>query len=376
MDANLQKPAASSKYSVKDVDGYIHKVSDVKNPASGYRYFDFKVQERDDEKRVVCFSPEKRDKLKEKELSNEPVTLQNVSPQKRKFQPDLTEYKMNNYSKVVVKRNVTFPWKDIAKERANATIKYVLDNCDTAEIVSLKGKVVSKSEEDMVFSSKIKKDLRNCDVVFGDSTGAIIVTLWEDAIDKVEEQKSYLFSNFKVAYYKKKYLNSTPTSDIKEEWEDVELCTASQKAADELKPKEKLVETIIGSIVAVEAKKLLTCINCSSKLADTSEDAKVITCSGCNLTMRKASLQANVYANILVKNEDEEMIGRFYASSSTLNGMFTSLAATENYNITAEKVTELSAKMITETLLLVEKVLFEIIKEDKVIQSMQVMKQE
>ncbi len=57
-----------------------------------------------------------------------------------------------------------------------------------------------------------------------------------------------------ATYYKKKYLNSTPTSDIKEEGEEVELCTASQKAADELKPKERMVETIIGRIVAVEAK--------------------------------------------------------------------------------------------------------------------------
>ena len=84
---------------------------------------------------------------------------------------------MNNYSKVVVKRNVTFPWENITKEQANTTIKYVLDNCDTGEIMWLKGKVVSKSEEDMVFSSKIKKDVKKCDVVFGDSTGPIIVTL-------------------------------------------------------------------------------------------------------------------------------------------------------------------------------------------------------
>ena len=145
---------------VKDVEGYVHNVSDVKLPASGYRYFDFRMQERDTDKRVVCFSPEKQTMLKEKERSKEPITLMNVSPQKRKFQPGVTDYKMNNKSKVFVKKNLSFPWKDIGGLLANATAKYVLDSCESGEIVSLKGKVVSKLPEEMVYSSTQHKNLR------------------------------------------------------------------------------------------------------------------------------------------------------------------------------------------------------------------------
>ena len=68
----------SSSQSKVNVDGYVHEVSEVKIPQTGNRatrYFDFKVQERDKTKRVICFSPDKRDQLKENENSKTPVTL-------------------------------------------------------------------------------------------------------------------------------------------------------------------------------------------------------------------------------------------------------------------------------------------------------------
>ena len=71
-----------------NVDGYIHAVSEVKSSASGVRYFDFKIQEKDEKRRAICFSPEKRDAIKEKEECKSPVQLLHVSPQKQKFEPD------------------------------------------------------------------------------------------------------------------------------------------------------------------------------------------------------------------------------------------------------------------------------------------------
>jgi hypothetical protein len=89
---------------MKDVEGYIHNVSPVKTPSSGNRYFDFSIQERvDSTPRVVCFNAEKRDTVKEKETVKSPVRILSVSQQKRKFQPDSIEYKMNSKSRVVSK---------------------------------------------------------------------------------------------------------------------------------------------------------------------------------------------------------------------------------------------------------------------------------
>ena len=70
------------KNAFKDVQGYIHGVSDVKTPANpnSTRYFDFILQEGVEERRVVCFNANKHDEVKQQEKSKLPVHLSNMSP--------------------------------------------------------------------------------------------------------------------------------------------------------------------------------------------------------------------------------------------------------------------------------------------------------
>ena len=85
----------SAKPQVKDIEGYVHKVSELKIPRSGTanRYFVFPIQEKEQTRQVCCCSPNQRDDIKEKkELNKSPVRLMNVSPQKQKYVPDTTEY--------------------------------------------------------------------------------------------------------------------------------------------------------------------------------------------------------------------------------------------------------------------------------------------
>ena len=106
--------SVDSRGKYKDVEGCIHKVSEVKVPSSGSRYFDFKVQERDESRRVVCFVADNWHEVKEKENSKSAVRLTSLSPQKRKYEPDTTEYRFNNYSKVMATKNLSLPWNDIS----------------------------------------------------------------------------------------------------------------------------------------------------------------------------------------------------------------------------------------------------------------------
>lgn len=92
---------------------------------------------------------------------------------------------MNNYSKVVANQRVPFPWKDISADLADASVKFVLDSCIPGDVVSLKAKVLRKSNEQSVYSYTTKTDLKKCDIIVADSTGPILITLWEDAIAKV-----------------------------------------------------------------------------------------------------------------------------------------------------------------------------------------------
>lgn len=132
----------------------------------------------------------KRDDLKHKQESKTPVKLLNVSPQKWKFDPNTQAYRLDNYSKVLATQRVPFPWKYISAHLANASVKFALDSCIPGDIVSLKAKVLLKTNEQSVSCYTTKTDLKKCDITVADSTGPILITLWEDAIAKVNNNTS------------------------------------------------------------------------------------------------------------------------------------------------------------------------------------------
>jgi len=354
------------------VEGYIHKVSEVKVPSSGSRYFDFKVQERDESRRVVCFVADKWHEVKEKENSKSAVRLTSLSPQKRKYEPDTTEYRFNNYSKVMATNNLSFPWNDISGTFSNASVKKILDDSTNGDIVSVKAKVVSKSPVDTVYSHHMRKELKKCELIIVDSTAAIPLTVWEDMIDKVENEKSYLFSGLRVSFFRKKYLNATKDSQITI-CEQIVLSNESSTAAQEMKPKEKQLEAINGKILAIEANKLYICINCKGRIRndDAPDSSEFMKCSSCSLKMIKASMSSTVSANIVIM-QGEENIGRFYCSHAALNAMFESISTTDGYSIVETNVTKLTCQMIEETLLLIKNITFKLCKQDKTIESMKV----
>ena len=363
---------SSDEKKLANVDVYIHAVSEVKSSASGVRYFDFKIQERDENRRAVCFSPEKRDAIKEKEECKSPVRLLNISPQKRKFEPDTTEYKLTNQSKIMVTKNLTFPWANMAEFSKELAIQDIYDKMTTGDIVSIKAKVVWKGDTEIVYSRSMRKELTKCEMVLADSTGAITATVWEDTIPHVHDQKSYVWSNLKVGFFKRKCLNGTKDCVVTV-CEDIRLSVESSAASEQLMPKEKTQQDVTGRIVAVDVTKSLLCMNCKSRLATTGEsDGEFADCSGCKLRMLKENLDSTVSGSVIIVDENGENLGRFYCQENVLNVMFQSVAATENYNISESNVTQLSRNMFTDTLLLIKKVSFKILATDKLVVEMKV----
>ena len=66
------------------------------------------------------------------------MTIVNVSPQERKYQLVETEYKMNQYLNIVVKKNLAFPWKSLRTDLTNdsQTLKQIEDDKNPTAQVS------------------------------------------------------------------------------------------------------------------------------------------------------------------------------------------------------------------------------------------------
>ena len=361
-------PAKSSTTTL-ELEGYVHQVSEIKTPSSGTRYFDFNIQQQDVRKRVVCFSSQKRDDLKHKQESKTLVKLLNVSPHKRKFDPNTQEYRLNNYSKVVATQRVPFPWKDISADLADASVKFVLDSCIPGDVVSLKAKVLHKSNEQSVYSYTTKTDLKKCDIIVADSTGTILITLWEDAIAKVNTNTSYNFKGLKVAFFNNKYLNTTSQTIVKVLDIGIQLSEEITAAAEEMKPTQKVHEYVSGNIIAADFSKVLVCFNYKSRLTAT-EDEVFLKCFSCNHTMLKISLASSLSANLVISDDKEQNLGSFKCSHAVLNSFFMAISNTTNYNINAKDVNDLTEDMISKTLQLLNKIEFQVCKDQKTITSM------
>ncbi len=71
----------------------------------------------------------------------------------------------------------------------------VADLRPSMKSLNISFKVVEKGEEREVTSRKDGETHRVLDAVAGDSTGTVILSLWDDMIDTVEQDKSYRLEN-------------------------------------------------------------------------------------------------------------------------------------------------------------------------------------
>lgn len=130
------------------------------------------------------------------------------------------------------------------------SIKEILDKKSDGDVVTLKAKVSQKLEVSSIYSRVMKKDLNKCDLVLGDNTSAIVITVWEENIDKVNVDNSYCFHLVTVNSFHRKQLNSNRASTISK-CDDV---VTSEKVSDNAKglvTNDVSSESVTGSILAV-----------------------------------------------------------------------------------------------------------------------------
>ena len=108
-----------------------------------------------------------------------------------------------------------------------------------------------------------------------DSTSAMHLTLWGEMIDKVEIDKSYQFTNFKVCYFNGKYLNASQDSSIAVT-EAITLSPNSDAAAAPLNPKAKEVDEVKGRILAIDVNKQHVCVTASNDYDEGTPDDLIV----------------------------------------------------------------------------------------------------
>ena len=237
-------------------------------------------------------------------------------------------------------------------------------------LVAVKGKIVSKSPPETIYSHTMRKSLNKVDAIVADSTSAIRLTLWQNNIHDLEEGACYLFENLRVSFYQRNYLATTTRTTSKQIEEAIELSEDSKLAVEALMPTKSEIESFIGEAIAAEVTRTFGCLNCKFRTDEQSCGGAVVKCSSCNVSMLKQNMPTHVNTNIIVTKATGECVERLMCPMKVLDSLFSKLAADGNYNISEKQVGKLSSELITETILRLDNVLFSTLKDEKVIQSM------
>ena len=241
--------------------------------------------------KAICFSPDKVNPLRK--------AMENKSPVKvRRF-----EYneKFNNIvinrSTAVMDHNEPLPFPPAESSTS------CLVNIATVKTTSVNQLVLVKATVKHLSGPKIVKwengsvQKRSC--VLQDPTGAIKAVLWEEWIDSVEDDQTYLFTNLRVK--KDGYTNEIYVNTAKSGFE-VKECVPFDEVLPDVGPAiaDLVAKQAIVSIIGVKTlNKYNSCNACGKKVEGT---GKTVKCESCKVRQRVSQENANWYARLFVQN--------------------------------------------------------------------------
>ena len=192
----------------------------------------------------------------------------------------------------------------------------------------------------------MKRNLNNCNLVVGDNTGAMVISLLEENIDKVSVDNSYCFHLVTAKSLYRKQLNSSRASTIST-CDNVVISDKLSVIARGLVANDVSSESIVGRILAVSIKEVVHLHKCTSKILDIPGQS-VFKCLMCALAI--------ILADIIGNN-----IGRFYCPNAVMQSFFAKLSDMQLFSIEEADLAELSVEMMEEIMLNLKNVKIEIV---------------
>ena len=217
--------------------------------------FDFNLQMSPTKvARGICYSPEKRLKLKEIEEKKIPVIIDNVQRSVARRRTTEQEYTVKKKSKITPSV-VNYSFNEAFSQTA-FTLDQVAEISDY-QTIKIDAKVISKGNES---SLQVRgKTLSKVDYIIADKFASIKLVVWEKTIN-VDVNKSYSFTNISVRTFNDvKYLTTTKYTTVK----PIENLT---ETADTTSTVQNYGKTVQGRVVALTVANFKTCIFCNLKI--------------------------------------------------------------------------------------------------------------
>lgn len=272
--------------------GYIHNVSPVYNE----KFFECQLQGKDQTiTRAVCFSPRKRKIFEDYSEKKSPIKV-------KKFNVDTS----SNTNDILMGDSVVlehYPQLDFSRsEIKSSTTLSSVKSVRIGQRVTVKAKVTNMSKEEKAGDLT----LVNCTLL--NPSASIKMVLWENFINQVENNCTYMFHNATVRkdkYHDNVYLNTAKYgTEIKltEDFTEVLAVPLTQDTT-------QLVSTTIeGEILGITTiNSYFSCFKYNEKLQQ-STSATYLECNNCHLKQKLRPSSKHWYAQVLVQYSDNKKI--------------------------------------------------------------------
>jgi hypothetical protein len=276
------------------LEGYIHSLSPMKtSKTSKVKYFNYSLQKQDETLRGVCFSPQKYPEMKTLEKTKSPVKLQN--------------YKFSTTNDIIVDQKTSLsPLQEVPFAISKITTASDVTNIGSLLSVTAEQIITLKVEVTHIASVKTiltqhHGQLQKQEVMLRDPTGTIKLVLWEQYVDALVVNKTYVLENLKLKVYNDKgYLNSPKDVDFK--YKEV------QPFEQPLPEAEHVIDTpsITGKIVGIkDITTIKACTSCGKSTEPCESSTKLGQCQVCNFVQVLESCDLHWSLRLLVKASDD-----------------------------------------------------------------------
>lgn len=291
---------SSPKKVASPIIGYIHKLSNLKQGKKA-RWCDMELQMKDKRMRVVCFSKVKRDIFEAKQQTLNPVKISNYIISKG-FQGN-EEILVNDMTTVVSPAPSEYSFQYIAdKQPEIVSLHEVKENIPAGEKVAVKGRIKKGSNVQLVGA----RNLRMLKSAIFDGTSTLFLTLWENEIDSVSDDRLYILSNVNVKMNDLVKTLSTTQQTIFSEVCDDDMEGLDDSVAIQMLERSDETVVLVEAFTSVDVDKYRCCVHCSKKLTPGLE-TKIVKCTRCFRRMRLQDCELNVCCRVSAKADCGEV---------------------------------------------------------------------
>ena len=170
------------------------------------KYFNCHIHTKNETRRAVCFSPEKKHIMIRVQEQKSPVKISKFRINLNSTSKDIILNKDTHISPTVLSRENAFTPVTVSTDEV--TPLDALKNAVPEQLVTIKAKLFSLPAQKKIITRN-KSELLKQDGTLVDPTGQINIVLWQDQVDSITAGKTYLFKHIKVKdnQFGERYIN-------------------------------------------------------------------------------------------------------------------------------------------------------------------------